>query len=178
MNQKLMEQVTKLSAETAVQAALEFMENERQKRQKEKRDRRLRNTKLLLKHYRSFVVHCEDLKRGVTEAQERELIDDLDSEEFAVESIKRSKERTIAMVNFINRMLEMYKIMCERSDRPEEIRRYQTIHDLYISEEKISAEKIALGQKIDIRTVYKDADKAVKSLSVLVFGVDGVRMFE
>ncbi|PSJ63496.1 hypothetical protein C7J99_31520, partial [Brevibacillus brevis] len=59
LNQRLAEEVTKLSAETAVKAAIEFLEKEKQKQQKEKRDWRLRNTKLLLKHYRSFVSHVE-----------------------------------------------------------------------------------------------------------------------
>jgi hypothetical protein len=176
LNQKLLEQVAKISAETAVQAALDYLEKEKQKQQKAKRDRRLRNTKLLLKHYRSFVLHCQDAKAELERLADPKVLNDLDTDEFAVESIKRSKERTLAMVKFINQMLEVYRIFCERSGRPEEIRRYNTIHMMYIANEKSTAEQIAERHKIDVRTVYKDVNKACEALSALIFGVDGIRM--
>lgn len=178
MNPKILEQVTRISAETAVQAALEFLEKEKLKQQKAKRDRRLRNTKLLLRNYRSFKIHCSDVKAELEALCDPDLLEDLDSDEFAIESIKRSKERTLAIINFVDQMLEVYRIMCERSDKPEDIRRYKTIHMMYISDEKFTIEQIAEGHNIDIRTVYKDINKACNVLSALIFGVDGVRMIE
>jgi hypothetical protein len=171
---KLLEEVANIAAEKA----LEFLEKEKKRQQKQKRDRRLRNTKLLLKHYRAFKLHCQDVKVELEKLQDPELLEDLDTDEFAIESIKRSKERTLAMVKFIDQMLLVYRIMCEQSDRPEELRRFKTIYMMYISDEKKTADEIAEGHNIDRRTVYKDINNACKTLSALIFGVDGIRMVE
>ncbi|MGF9907284.1 hypothetical protein [Brevibacillus porteri] len=177
MNQRLAEEVTKLSAETAVKAAIEFLEKEKQKQQKEKRDWRLRNTKLLLKHYRSFVSHVEGAKEKVTAHDYAEAIESLHSKELALESIKRSTQRTMVMVRFVQRMVSVYKATCEKSGQQEDIRRYRIIENMYISEEKFTAEEIAECEKIDVSTVYRNINEAVKTLSVLIFGVDGVELF-
>ncbi|WP_019419035.1 hypothetical protein [Paenibacillus sp. OSY-SE] len=162
-------------AEIAARVALEYIEKEKKKKQKIDRDWLLRNTKLLLKHYRSFVAHCDDIKQELTLLQNAEALEDLYSEDFTVEAIKRSKQRTIVMVRFMERMMKEYKRMCEESGQPEEIRRYKVIEMMYISDEKYKAEDIAKCHKIEKRTVYRDVNDAIKTLSVLVFGVDGIR---
>lgn len=162
-------------AEIAARVALEYIEKEKKKQQKINRDWRLRNTKLLLKHYRSFVAHCDDIRAELTTLQNAEALEDLYSEDFTVEAIKRSKQRTIAMIRFMERMLREYKRMCEASGQPEEIRRYKVIEMMYISDKKYKAEDIAECHKIEVRTVYRDVNDAIKTLSVLVFGVDGIR---
>lgn len=174
LSAKILEEVTR----TAVQTAFDYLEKEKQKQQKAKRDRRLRNTKLLLRNYRSFKLHCADVKTELEKLTDSKILNDLDADEFAVESIKRSKERTLAMMKFIEQMLEVYRIICERTDRPEEIRRYKTIHMMYIADEKYTAEQIATCHKIDVRTVYRDVNDASKALSALIFGVDGIRMID
>lgn len=172
MNQKTIELITR----TAVQTAMEYLNKEVKEQKKEKRDRRLRNTKLLLKHYRSFKDHCEDVKMELEQLDDREFLDELDSDEFAVQAIKRSKERTLAMIHFIDRMLEVYRISSDRSNNPIQFRQYQTIYELYISKEEITIEQLAEKHDIDNRTVYRDINESVKTLSALFFGVDGVRM--
>lgn len=174
--QMLIEQVAKISAETATQTAFDIINKQREEENKNKRDRRLRNTKMLLRNYRSFVLHCQDIKIGLDSIQSGELLDDLEADDFAVEAIKRSKERTLAMVSFINQMLQVYQIICKQSDKPEDQRKYETIYKMYISEEKFTAEEIADCQHTNVRTVYRDMNDAVKTLSVLVFGVDGIRL--
>lgn len=165
-----------LITKTAVEAAMEFMAKEKQKQRKENYDRRLRNTKLLLKHYRSFVAHASKLQERLTPLQEAEALNELHAEQFAVESIKRSKKRTLAMVRFIQQAIELYKGSCEASGQPEDLRRYKTVEMLYISEKIYTAEKAAEFHKVDVRTIYNDVNYACKALSVLVFGVDGIQL--
>lgn len=162
-------------AEIAARIALEYIEKEKKKQEKRNRDWRLRNTKLLLKNYRSFVAHCDDIKQELSMLQQAEALEDLYSEDFTVEAIKRSKQRTLSMVRFMKRMMDEYKRMCEESGQLEEIRRYKVIEMMYISDKKHKVEDIAKCHKIEIRTVYRDINDAVKTLSVLVFGVDGIR---
>jgi len=110
LNPKMLEQVSKV----AVTTALEYLEKEKKSEKKAKRDRRVRNTRLLLKHYRSFKEHCADVMNDLEEMDNIDLSDELDSEEFAVISIRRSKNRTLAMIRFIDKMIQVYQITCEK----------------------------------------------------------------
>ncbi|MFS1519638.1 hypothetical protein V1503_24745 [Bacillus sp. SCS-151] len=177
MNQQtLIEQVTKISTEMAVKAAMEYMEEQKKKEEKEKYDKRLRNTKILIKNYRNFVLHTKDIQDDIDQLNDNLLIDDLHgADELAVESIKRSKQRTLAMIKFINQMFVLYKNRCEDSDKPEDMRRYETVFYMYISDDKKTVNQIAKENCIDNRTVYKDINNACKELSSLMFGVDGIR---
>ncbi len=174
MKQEAIEQITK----TAVETALEFMEKERQRQQKHKRDRRLRNTKLLLRNYRSFKIHCEDNMQDLEELRDPDSLDYLDTDDLVIESIIKNKERTAAMLKYIDRMLQIYRILSEQSSKPEDLRRYHILCGLYISDDEKNAEELAEGHKIDRRTVYKDLNKSCEALSSLIFGIDGIRIFE
>ncbi|MED1603038.1 hypothetical protein [Alkalihalophilus marmarensis] len=175
-NEKLLEQVAKVSAETAVKTALEYMEQKQLKEQKNRRDMRLRNTKLLLKHYRSFVLHSKDLQIELDELEvPDDVFEEMHSNELVVESIKRSKKRTLAMVKFIDQMLRVYKVLCEESGRDEEVRQYQTVYKLFIAEEKYSMDQVAECHNVVVRTVQRDTKDAVKTLSALIFGIDSIR---
>ncbi|MYL41809.1 hypothetical protein [Virgibacillus salexigens] len=167
----------KLITQTASQEAIKAYRDYKEKQDKEKHDRRLRNTKLLLKKYRSFVLHCEDVRLDIKklEKPKEDLIEELEENEYAVESIKRSKERTLIMVEFIKEMLAVYRTLCEQSSKPEEQRRYDIINKMYISDQKYTAEEIATCHNIEVRTVYRDINKACNTLSGLVFGVDSVK---
>lgn len=172
---ELSEKQIEVISRTAALAAFEHLEKERERREKEKHDRRLRNIKLLLRNYRSFATHCADIKLQINDLDKRLDLDELDTDEFAVASIKRSKERTLAMVKFINKTLEVFKVVCEKSEDPESKRRYQAVIELYVSDEKKTVTDVARGQSVHTRTIYKDIDKACETLVVLMFGVDGVK---
>ncbi|MGP9043359.1 hypothetical protein [Cytobacillus kochii] len=162
--------ITDVASQNAIKAYLEYSEKQVQ----EKHDRRLRNIKLLLRNYRKFVKHCEDVKTDITELKEKFEIDYLDTDGFKIQSVLRSKKRTLTMVEYINKSLKVYKTMCDESDDTEDIRRYKVVYDLYISKEKILAKDIAARHSVHHRTIYKDIDSACKTLAVLMFGVDGV----
>lgn len=160
--------------EVIAKTTLEFLKAEELKNKKQKYDRRVRNIKLLLRNYRSFAIHCNDIKLDINKLNQKLELDDIDTDEFAIESIIRSKERTLAIVKFINQMLEIYRIICEKSGKDEEIRKYKSIYFLYLADERMTAEDIARLHCTNKRTVYKDIDNACKALSALVFGVDGL----
>lgn len=162
--------------EVITKTVLEIHKQEIEKQEKQKQDRRLRNVKLLLQNYRSFVAHTADIKLDINDLDQKLELDELETDEFAIRSIKRSKERTLAMVMFINKMLQVYKTMCEQSNNPEEFRKYKTIDLLYISGNKKTFEQVAECHHVHVRTVNRDAREAIESLSVLIFGVDGIRL--
>lgn len=172
---RLTEKQIEIISAIAAQEALKHLESEKQKQEKVKRDNRLRNIKLLLRNYRLFSLHAEEIIVEVQEMNALLDLDELETDEFAIESIVRSKKRTFAMIRFINKMLQVYKVLCEQSNNPEDIRSYETVWALYISEQKKTVKEIATCQNVDPRTVYRDIDRACESLSSLIFGVDSIR---
>jgi hypothetical protein len=171
ITERQLKTITQIASREAIQAYSEKQEKEKQ----ERHDRRLRNVKLLLKHYRSFKKHCENVKLDIEEVDVRLAYVTIDSDEFKLESIKRSKKKTLVMVKYTEKMMNVYKVMSEASDDPEEKRRYQIVHDLYFSDDKKTVEEVAACQNVVDRTVYRDVEKACKDLAVLLFGIDGVK---
>lgn len=170
--------IIKMAAEAGAKAALETMEKERAKATKGRHDKRLRNTKMLLKNYRSFKVHCDSAVYNVSQMDEN-AIDILDlmwdphnRNGMTVESIKRSATRTSIIMDHIDEMLKIYRTICDQSEKAEDKRRCRVIHAMYISDVIMSADRIAEMECIDTRTVYKDIDVACEKISALVFGVD------
>lgn len=166
--------------ELASRVAIEQYHKEAERNRKAIRDRRLHNTKLLMEKYRGFVEHS---KSAVFEATQVE--DDVDFETLmsdlmgdcssagkmpVVKSIQESAAHTRIIVYHIDHMLEYFKFRCERSPKPEDMRRYRTIYNLYIADDEKNAQQIAELENVDITTVYRDVKAALRQLSALIFG--------
>ncbi len=167
---KLTDEYVVLISKTAIEA----YEDHKKQQEKKRHDRRLRNIKLLLWNYRSFKKHCEDVMLDIKEIDEQLNLDEIDTDEFKLESIKRSKEKTLAMVRYIDKMLAVYKAMCEE-EGPEANRRYHVIKSLYIDTPKMSVKELSDVHFISERTIRRDREKACEALAVLMFGIDAVR---
>ena len=175
-------QIILMAAEEGARVALQTMESERKKAEKERADRRLHNTKLLLQNYRMLVVHAGhavyNSNAVMAEMPENilgQMMDGtLSSDEIYIESIKSSKLRTATIVKHIEDMLSMYEIFCEKSGNEEEERRYRILKMRYIDDPGMSVPEIAETENVATRTVYKDLDRAIRMVSALIFGIDGV----
>ena len=167
-----------------VKAATDRIEEERKGRY----DRRLHNTRLLLKNYRVLKHHALDAVHTGARANEVisenavDILDDLESMGFRkvddrlyIESIKRSQQRTRIIIEHIDEMLRYWRIDCEQSGREEALRRYRIVVDTYISDDQMTAEELAQREHIEKRTVYKDIKAAMRPLSALIFGIDGIK---
>lgn len=171
-----------------VKAATDRIEEERKKERKGRYDRRLHNTRLLLKNYRVLKHHALDAVHTGARANEVisenavDILDDLESMGFRkvddrlyIESIKRSQQRTRIIIEHIDEMLRYWRIDCEQSGREEALRRYRIVVDTYISDDQMTAEELAQLEHIEKRTVYKDIKAAMRPLSALIFGIDGIK---
>ena len=164
-----------------VELAIETYNNEIENQRKRQFDRKLRNTRLLLEHYREFVALSEKAVYEASQCDE-DVYDILSlmsgkpsEQEMQVESIKKSAVRTTLILEHVRRALEDYESYCKRSKRDEEMRRFRTIHRLYIGEELWYPADIAEAETIDISTVYKDIKEATRRLTPRIFGIDGLR---
>ena len=146
-------------------------------------DLRFRNTKLLLRNYIVLNANCShavyDAASAATgeESVEEivEALDELLEENLKVESIMKSAARTQLIMRHVNRMLGIYKVVCENSVDEGEQRHYRVIEALYLRDRPLSPTAVAEREKIDKRTVYKDVDAACATLSALIFGIDGIK---
>jgi hypothetical protein len=177
------ERLAEKAAETGARVALETLKREKA----HQRDRRLRNTKLLLRNYRTLKLHITEAIYREDQLYENSVssaleilygIDDQDDERLYIEAINQSQKRTQIIIQHIDHMLYLYKAICENSKRPEDLRRYRVLHAMYIapSPGSVSAEDVAGAESINTRTVYKDLDNASVTLSALFFGVDGLQL--
>jgi len=180
---RVMEIAVQRGTEAGIRAAMEYLTEERKQLKKGRYDRRLRNTRLLLKNYRSFRNYAKNAVYKASQLKENavDILDGLDEYSFDdslyIESIKKSQQRTLIILNHIDEMLRYYKIDCEQSGKDEELRRYRIIVAYYINEQRKSAEQIAEDEHIERRTLYKDINMALKPLSALIFGIDSMKLY-
>ena len=169
-----------------IQRGLKEYDLKQRNKMKIKYDKRLRNTRLLLKNYRSFVEHCNNAQYSVENPIKKEisknsitvqLFDDLynlQDDAFVVSSILKSKEKTKIILDHINMCLEFFAQKAMKTNNQEMIRRFNVIDALYIKEKSMSFEEIAEQEHISTKTVNRDKNKAIQELSVLIFGIDGL----
>lgn len=181
------EEAMNLGAEMGAKAAVRAVERERKKIQQQQYDWKYHNTKLLIRNYRRL---NEYFKNAVFELDEAEEIDDSfedimrlmqnrgSTEDIFVESIKRNFLYTKIIMTHVNKMLDVYHIMCERSSRADDARHWRVLENLYIADDYTTADKIAQAEHIDKRTVYKDIDVCISDLTALMFGVSGLERMQ
>lgn len=176
---KVDKETIRIAAEAGAKAAITQWEKERAKAADERVDRRLYNTRLLLKNYRLFKKHAEN---AVYEAEQLDesVYDILDMMERNtgngfVDSIKNSVARTATLVRHIEVMLGLYRVYCEQSGRPEDLRRWRVAKALYIDEKPVSVQEMAELESAAERTIYRDIDTICEQLSALLFGIDGIK---
>ena len=145
-------------------------------------DWKYQNTKLLLRNYRRLNAYYQNAIFSIEDAEEAdESFEDImrsmgrpADEEIFVESIQKNYLATRIIMTHVNKMLECYQIMCERSNRQDDKRHWRVLEEMYLSDNYTTAEQIARQEHIDKRTVYKDIDVCAADLTALFFGVGGI----
>lgn len=182
----LIEKMIESGVNEGIQKGLKQYDNMQKNKTKFRYDKRLRNTRLLLKNYKSFVEHCDNAKYLVENPIKKEiekdnlkvqLFDDfynLQDDAYIVASILKSKEKTRIILDHINLCLDFFQAKAIKTNNQEMIRRYNVISDLYINETPMTYEEIAEIEHISQKTVNRDRKKAIEELSVLIFGIDGL----
>lgn len=182
----VIEKMIESGVNEGIQKGLKQYDNMQKNKTKFRYDKRLRNIRLLLKNYRSFVEHCDNAKYLVENPIKKEiekdnlkvqLFDDfynLQDDAYIVASILKSKEKTRIILDHINLCLDFFQAKAIKTNNQEMIRRYNVISDLYINETPMTYEEIAEIEHISQKTVNRDRKKAIEELSVLIFGIDGL----
>lgn len=180
---------SKLSYEEAVKIGIregiKYIKEQEYHKTTKRYDRRLRNTRLLLKHYRNLKAHnsiAENTTVRVCNENAIDVLDDIESiadEEQYVQALSRTKIRTLIIVGHINKAMLYYRAICKAEDKLKE-RRYNIISYMYLepSEDDVvpSYEEAAEHFGLNVKTIGRDIRLAIEDLSILFFGIDGIKL--
>lgn len=174
-----LEQMISLAAQAGAQAGIMAYKEELKISVKENNNRKLRNTRLLLGKYRLFKEHIDNATYKKSQIEEasavnwfNEMYDPSNKADQIVSSIMNSAVKTRIMVQHISKMVDIYKVICERNGAAKMLRRYSAFYGRYISPKRIKYETVAEEWGVDVRTVQNDLKEAVQDFSSLLFGVD------
>lgn len=179
----------KISLEEAikigVREGIKYIKEQEYHRTTKRYDRRLRNTRLLLKHYRSLQAHnklAENTTVRIYREDAVDILDDIeaiDDEEQYVQALSRTKIRTLMIVAHMNKAMMYYKSICEADDKGKE-RRYKIINYMYLEMNKDDTiptyEQAAEYFNLSVKTIGRDIKLAIEDLSILFFGIDGIKL--
>lgn len=121
-------------------------------------DVRYHDVNLLMKNYRKLKAHYSHVS----------------PETLEVSVICSMRRKTGLMMSHVDKMLTAYEAMCQSAENPEEKRRWQALYLRYIGEERLSVDDIADRLVIDKRTFYRDINKAMEDMAVLLFGIEAI----
>ena len=177
------EQIVTDGVARGIKKGIEQAKNEERLREKITYDTRIKNTRLLLKNYRSFVKACKQAtftEKELETATVEEVLDKLFCQSYdevtVVQSILTSKKRTEIILTHIERIINFYIFESEQSKNDEKIRKAHILNDLYV-EGKYKPKINAMSEKYHIseRQIRRDANSAIEEIAVLMFGIDGIR---
>lgn len=174
----LVREIAKIAAEYGAAA----FEERYEKYKLEQKDRKLRNTKLLLRNYRSLKEYSTSAIYDVAQL----AVDGMDTimeligckKEGKVESIEDSVIKTKLIMEHVDTMLQGYKARCYASNKGEVKRRWRVLNSLYLSSSPTDPQEICEREHISNSTVYEDINSAATELSTLFFGIDCLELWK
>ncbi|CEK34352.1 sigma-70 region 4 type 2 [[Clostridium] sordellii] len=158
--------LTKLSKEVAKEALFEIINKDK--------DWRLRNTKILMENYNALKEHIKGIDDEINfryefRDGEREIC--VKSEYMWLESIAKSKARTIEMMGYVEAKIKYLIYEWESKGQREVIDSFL----MFYIEDK-SDNEIREKYNCGANTPKRWRDKILKELSVLLWGIDAIQM--
>lgn len=168
-----------------IREGIKYIKDQEYHKTTKRYDRRLRNTRLLLKHYRTLKAHnriADSSANKIYEENAVDVLDDIeaiDDEEQYVQAISRTKIRTLIIIGHINKAMKYYEAICKSEGSIQE-RRYEIVKFMYIDSIKEDIlptyEEVAEHFNFNVKTVGRDVRLAIEDLSILFFGIDGISL--
>ena len=165
--------LTKHQLEIIAEAVLKQQKKQEKKTESAEKDWRLRNTKLLLRHYRWLSLHCEELVGDLDEYEEILF----EPEELNLKALMKYKAKTKKMMDYFDATWGSYYQHCKNRGAIAQ-RRVDVLYKLYISKADFKKVEIAEIYGVDESTIRRDESKATKELSIFLFGIDSLNDLE
>lgn len=154
--------------ERATYKAIKIYDKEKKIEQKKKV---LHNTKLLLKHYNDLRDHADRAIDSINQIDLSEIsIEDMDKDDLYILSIKKSKIKTMLMIENINEAMERLE---NKQKRLHTIYKYEALTKHYI--EGMTLEELQEELRCGKNTPGRWINQMTNELSVMLFGIEGIR---
>ena len=121
-------------------------------------DARYHDVNLLMKNYRKLKAHYSHVS----------------PETLEVSSICSMRRKTGLMMSHVDKMLTAYEAICREAVNSDEARRWDALYLRYRDDQRMSVDDIADQLNIDKRTFYRDINKAMEDMAVLLFGIEAI----
>lgn len=121
-------------------------------------DARFHDVKLLMRNYRKLKAHYAKVS----------------PESLEVTTICSMRRKTGLMMSHVDKMLAAYKAMCHEALNSDESRRWDALYLRYISDERLNTDEIAERLQVNKRTFFRDINKAMEDMAVLLFGIEAI----
>lgn len=129
------------------------------------------NTELLLKNYNGFVEHYKNAKDSIADIEEDIERKDIDDDEIYIKSIRKSKFRTMIMIAHMEASISKLHAKMESKGQVEKIK---IIQEVYFNGKSFI--EIAKELSCSEASARRWKNEMIRELSVLLFGLDGLRM--
>ena len=166
--------------EIATAAAIEALKLQKNDERMRIRKNRFHNTELLLKKYLNLIEHFELAQDKATEEDlEAYNFEEADMEDVIIYAVRRGRIRTLIMVTQVEVSLAALRIKMIDKGQPE---KYLVIDKLYLDPVKSlmpwkeRVQTIAAELHCGEASVYRWKNDMIEELSVMFFGVDGLRL--
>jgi len=166
--------------EIATAAAVEALKIQKNEDRERARKNRFHNTELLLKKYLSLIKHLELAQDKASDEDLKEYnFEESDMEDVIIYAIRRGRIRTLIMVMQVE--VSLAELRTKMIDKGQ-IEKYAVIEKLYLDpvkslmpwmeRNKLVAAELRCGET----SVWKWKNEMIEELSVMIFGVDGLRL--
>ncbi len=164
--------IEELIDRAAKKAAAEAIKEIKVKEKEEKKKYKLHNTWLLLKNYNELVSNVNNSIDEISQL-ENDRIDfgSLDEEELFIMSIKKSKAKTLIMIAHIDRAMKTLK---ENQKKKGTVEKYEVLEKFYLKEFKY--DELVEQYSCGVNTPRRWMNEMIDELSVLLFGIDGLKL--
>ena len=127
---------------------------------REEFDTRYKDVKLLMRNYRKLKTYY----------------DRVEPETLEVNAICSMRRKTGLMMSHVDKMLIAYQALCQAQKKfnPDEARRWEVLYLRYMADERMNLDDIADKLHINKRTLYRDTDRAMEDMAVLLFGIEAI----
>lgn len=166
--------------EIATAAAIEALKLQKKEEYERIRKNRFQNTERLLKNYLSLIEHFElSQDKASEEDLEAFNFEDMDTDDIIIRSIRRSRMRTLVMVLHIEACLG--RLRTKMVDKGQ-LEKYVVLEKMYMDPVKnllsLTERKMVIAEEIHCgeTSVWKWRNEMISELSILLFGVDGLRL--
>ncbi len=141
----------------------------------EEKERQYTNAKRLLENYRTLGNHTKEIELPAgMEADPIQIIDSTDGftlkcDPLSSEAIMQSQQRTLSVLNHIDKALSEYQTSCKEVGTAGMLRRYRIIKAYFLEKEYLSLEQIMEREQVKRRTVYRDIQNGIGQLTCRIY---------